>query len=119
MIDRLARIEDYQQPVLFGDSDHAVTTGEILFVGRREIVGLLERRQAVVGTSVLASAGALAAEQVNPYRVEAMRYAVGEKQLCILLCKVHHQRLRRFTGDEERSAVLIDEIPSALGNFQR
>src|SRR6516162_6638122 len=105
MIDRLARVEDYQQPVLFGDPDHAVASGKILFVGRREIVGLLERRQAVVSAAVLASAGALAAEQVNPYRVEAMRYAVGEKQLRILLRKVHHQRLRRLTGDQERSAV--------------
>src|SRR5262249_57308705 len=112
MIDRLARIEDYQQPVLFGDPDHAVAAGEIRFVGLREIVGLLERKQTVMGAAVLASAGPLAAEQVNPYRVEAMRYAVGEKQLRILLCEVHHQRLRRLTGDQERNPVLIDEIAS-------
>ena len=61
----------------------------------------------------------VAAEQVDPDRVEAVRLTTGEEQLRVFLSKVHHQGLRRFAGNQERDAVLIDEVAPAIGRFQR
>src|SRR5207342_2923331 len=70
----LDRVEEQDDPILAGESDHLVNSGEVRLVGSREVARYGEWGDAVVRRAVAPSAcqrRADDAKEVHPHRVEA------------------------------------------------
>jgi hypothetical protein len=115
---RLDGIEEHGQALSGGQADHRVGAGEVVLVGRRQVSGRLERRNAVVGGPVGSAAGVLHTEQVHPHRVEAGPPAVAEECRGLRHGEVDDHGLGRVAHDQERAPALIDQVPARRAHLQ-
>src|SRR5262249_55635438 len=110
--------EEHDESVLRREIDHRVHSGEVVLVRLREVSWSGKRKDAIVSAAVGTSAGVGGTEEVDPHEVETVGLTVGEERIGFGLREVHHQCLRRITGDQEGYVVLIDEVATVGTDLQ-
>ena len=106
LVSEVERIEQHGHPVRFGAAQYAVRVREIRFVRRAQVArGREGDIAAPVGRAV-----ELVLHQVDDEAVDALRLAVGEVGLGLVLGHADDERPRRVALQEDGTGLRVDEI---------